>query len=84
MSDSLKFQIFRKIIGEKFCQNLKVFYFPCMTCERQLLDNSGRFLCIGNARPSNFGALSKPRSLSNVFGYLYIFILTTTSFSACL
>ena len=77
MSDKLKIQIFKIIIVEKFRQVLKVCYFcyiTCyfcnITCERQLEDNSGRFLCIVNAwDPPNFSALSKPRSLSLVFGY---------------
>ena len=54
MSDNLKIHKFKIIIIEKFCQKLKVCYFFYIICERQLEDNSSRFLCIVNARPSNF------------------------------
>ena len=59
MSDNLKIQKFKIIIIEKFCQKLKVCYFYYFICERQLEDNSGRFLCIVKARSFNFfGTLS--------------------------
>ena len=52
MSDNLKIQKFEIIITENFCQKLKLF-FCYIICEKQLEDNSGRFLCIVNARSSN-------------------------------
>ena len=53
MSDNLQIQNFKIIIVEKFYQKFKVCYFCYIICERQLEDNSGRFLCLVNARPSN-------------------------------
>ena len=58
MSDNLKIQKIFKIIIEKLSQKLKVCYFCYIIYERQLEDNSGRFLCnIRQDRPT-FGALS--------------------------
>ena len=53
MSDNLKIQKFKKIITEKFCQKLKVSYFYFIIL-LHLEDNSGRFMCILNIRPSQF------------------------------
>ena len=48
LSDNSKNQKFELTIIEKFCQK-KVCYFCYISCERQLDDNSGRFLCIVKA-----------------------------------
>ena len=52
MSDDLKIQKLKIIIIEIIYQKLKVCYFCYMICERQLEDNSGRFLCIVKVTPS--------------------------------
>ena len=61
MSDISKIQILKIIILEKNCQNLQVCYFRYVICEKQPLDNSGRFLCIVNAIPSSLWCFEKSK-----------------------
>ena len=54
MSNNRKILIFEMISFKNFCQNSKICYFRLIILERQVQNNSGRFLCLINARSAQF------------------------------